>query len=176
MIKTATALTAAAALTFGVAAAASADSIGVKDPDDSPHGSDLRAVRVEHGEKNVVVVTSHDDLRRSPASGSGGSVYLDTDAADPGPEFVVVGGYFEGTDYVLLTTEGFGQKKWGDPVEGTYRMTVKYGLDRVRTVISRATLGNPDEVRVAVRVSGPGAGTVDWLGQPRSYTTWVAQG
>jgi hypothetical protein len=47
--------------------------------------------------------------------------------------------------------------------------------------MSRATLDNPDDVRVAVRVSGArtdgsSTGLVDWLGDPRSYTMWVEKG
>jgi hypothetical protein len=47
--------------------------------------------------------------------------------------------------------------------------------------VSRAALGKPARVRVAVRVSGTrsdgsSAGLVDWLGEPRSFTRWVARG
>ena len=97
-----------AALVLGLAGTAHAASIGVKDPSDTGHGSDLRAVQVKNGENNVVVTTSHTNLRRDPASGSGGTIYVDTDPTDEGPELVFVGGFFVGTDYQLLRTEGFG--------------------------------------------------------------------
>ena len=47
--------------------------------------------------------------------------------------------------------------------------------------MARTTLGAPDRVRVAVRVSGTrtdgtSTGLVDWLGEPRSFTRWVARG
>ena len=47
--------------------------------------------------------------------------------------------------------------------------------------MSREALGNPGKVRVAVRVSGTrtdgtSTGLVDWLGEPRSFTPWVAKG
>lgn len=174
-----TAALSAAALTLSLAAPANAASIGVKDPRDTHHGSDLRSVELRHGDRNVVVVTSHTNLRRDPSTGSAGAVYLDTDRTNKGPEFVFVGGYFEGTDYQLLETEGFSRKKWGAPVEGSYRMTINYAKDRVRMRMSRAALGNPDKVRTAVRISGTrtdGTGVVDWLRQPRSYTRWVAKG
>lgn len=175
------ALTATAALTLGLAGAASAASIGVTDPQDTSHGSDLRAVKLKNGERNVVVTTSHTNLRRDPRSGSGGAVYIDTDRGDRGPEFVFVGGYFEGTDYQLLHTEGFGVKKWGAPVDGSYEMRVDYDKERVRMRMSRAALGNPDDVRVAVRVAGTrndgsSNGLVDWLGDWREFTMWVARG
>lgn len=176
-----TAALSAAVLTLGLAAPASASSIGVTDPQDTFHGSDLRAVRVKNGDHNVVVVTNHDNLRRDPRTGASGAVYVDTDPSDKGPEFVFVGGYYEGTDYQFLHTEGFGHKNWGTPVTGSYEMTVDYAKDRVRMRMSRQALGSPDDVRVAVRVSGTrtdgtSTGLVDWLGEPRSFTEWVAKG
>jgi hypothetical protein len=169
------------ALVLGLASPAAADSIGVKDPADTGHGSDLRAVQVTNGDHNVVVRTTHTNLRRDPATGSGGTVYLDTDPADRGPEYVFVGGFFVGTDYQLLHTEGFGHRQWGAPVRGSYEMTVDYAKERVRMRMSQQALGQPDEVRVSVRVAGTRSdgtsqGLVDWLGEPRSFTDWVAKG
>ena len=140
---TGTAALSAAAVTLGLAGPASAASIGVKDPQDTFHGSDLRAVQLINNDRNVVVVTSHTNLRRDPRTGSGGAVYLDTDPGDKGPDFVFVGGFFEGTDYQLVRTEGFGVKRWGAPVHGSYEMTVDYARERVRMRMSRAALGEP---------------------------------
>ncbi|MGN6251957.1 MAG: hypothetical protein ACTHNS_09125 [Marmoricola sp.] len=156
-----------------------AGSARVADPHDLAHGVDLRSVAVRHAGSRLVVTTTHADLRRDPATGSGGAVYLDTDPGRPGPEFVLVGGYYAGTDYQLLHTEGFGRHAWGRPVDGSYRMSVDYGRDTVRTSIARAALGRPAAVRVAVRVSGTRAdghpAGVDWLGAPRSLTPWVTR-
>lgn len=176
-----TAALTAAALTLGLAGPAHAESIRVSDPQDTFHGSDLRAVQVKHHQRNVVVVTSHTDLRRDPRTGSAGAVYIDTNRKDAGPEFVFVGGYFEGTDYQLLETEGFGHRTWGEPVDGSYSMRVRYGHDLVRMRVSRAAIGKPAQVRVAVRVSGTrtdgtSTGLVDWLGARRSFTSWLARG
>lgn len=179
---TMTAAIAAAALTLGsvgLTGTANAASIGVKDPKDTNHGSDLRSVELKNGGRNVVVITTHTNLRRDPKTGSAGAVYLDTDRSDKGPEFVFVGGFYEGTDYRLLETDGFGHKKWGAPVEGVYEMTINYAKDHVRMRMSRAALGKPGKVRAAVRVSGTrtdGTGVVDWLREPRSFTSWVAKG
>ena len=159
--------------------AANADGIGVADPKDLAHGADLRSVQVEHKARNIVVTTTHTDLRRSFRSGSSGAVYLDTDPADPGPEYVFAGGYFVGTDYQLLEVDGFSNTTWGEPAEGSYAMRIDYDAEHVRMRISRETLGSPDEVRVAVRVAGSrpdGSNTRrDWLGEPRSFTEWVAR-
>lgn len=170
-----TATTAVAALTLGLLGPASAESVVRTDPRDTTHGSDLLGVRVAHKARNLVVVARHHDLRRAPASGSGGAVFVDTDPADRGPEYVVVGGYFVGTDYVLLETDGFAQRTWGQPVEGSYVQRVDYAADTVRTRISLEALGDPEEVRVSVTASGP-SGDRDWVGGVRSFTPWVGQG
>lgn len=175
-LTTAVTTAAVAALGLGIAGPAHAAGVQLTDPSDTSHGSDLLAVKVAHRQANLVVVTTHDDLRRSPSSGSGGLVYLDTDRADRGPEYVVVGGYFEGTDYVLLETEGFGVAQWGEPVEGSYELSIDYAADKVRTKIAQEAIGSPDEVRVAVKASGPSAATTDWVGAPKSFTPWVARG
>ena len=168
-----------AALALTHLAPANADGLGVADPQDLAHGVDLLSVDVVHGARNVVITTTHTDLVESFRSGSSGVVFIDTDPTDPGPEFVFLGGYFVGTDYNLVSTDGFARSAVGEPVEGSYRMTVDYDADQVRMRISRQALGNPDEVRVAVRVAGSrpdGSSTKrDWLGAPRSFTDWVAQ-
>lgn len=169
----------AATLALTQLAPASADSIGVKDPKDLAHGADLRSVQVEHKARTIVVTTTHTDLRESFRSGSSGAVYLDTDPADPGPEYVFAGGYFVGTDYQVVRVDGFSHASWGEPVEGSYAMRIDYDREQVRMRVSRAALGSLDEVRVAVKVAGSrpdGSNTRrDWLGEPRSFTEWVAQ-
>ena len=175
------ALTAATALAIGLAGPANAVTITTTDPQDTFHGSDLRAVKVKHSERNLVVTTSHTNLRRDPRSGSSAAVYIDTDSEDRGPEFVFVGGFFEGTDYQLLHTEGFGAKKWGAAADGSYIMRIDYETETVRMRMSRETLGSPDRVRVAVRgartrTDGSSNGLVDWLGDRREFTPWVDRG
>lgn len=173
----------AAALTVGLAGTAHADLYGVDDPQDTFHGSDVLALSVRNGADNVHVTTYHDNLVRKAASGSGEAIYIDTDPDDRGPEYVLAAGLFEGTDYVLSETEGFGTAKWGDPVEnGDYILHVNYRKDRAHAIISRAALGNPGEIRVAVRASGNRTdgshhGLVDWVGKDRRFATpWIAQG
>jgi hypothetical protein len=172
----------AAALTVAVAGAAHAELYGIDDPADTGHGSDVLALQVRNGSENVVVTTIHKNLRKDPATGSGGTVYVDTDKHDKGPEYAFVAGYTKGTDYQLIKTEGFGHKKWGKPVEnGDYIMKVDYQKDTVRMKMSHAALDDATKVRIAVRVSGTRSdgtsdGLVDWVGTPRSFTPWISQG
>jgi hypothetical protein len=170
---------AVAALSLTQLAPATADGIGVSDPRDLGHGVDLRSVEVEHGARNIVVTTTHADLVESFRSGSSGAVFIDTDDTDPGPEYFFAGGFFMGTDYNLVRTDGFARSAVGEPVEGSYRMKVDYDQETVRFRIARDAIGSPEQVRVAVRVAGTkpnGRNTrTDWLGEPRSFTDWVAQ-
>lgn len=175
------AITAAATLATvtAVAGPAAADSIGVRDADDVRHGVDLRAVQVINNDKAVRIILNHTNLRRDPRTGAGGAVYIDTDPADRGPELVFVGGYFRGTDYQLLHTEGFGPKRWGKEVDGFWILRLDYDKEQTRMRISRAALGNIGRIRVAVKVSGTrtdGTTVTDWLGKRRSFTPWVARG
>jgi hypothetical protein len=181
LAATTTATAALATLATLTAAPAQADSIGVKDPSDTAHGSDLRSVEVTHGRRAITVVTTHTNLRRDPASGSGGIVYLDTDPADRGPEYAFSGGFFSGTDYALVAVEGFGRDRTADPVPGDHDMRIDYRDEQVRFRIARSTVGDPATVAVAVKVSGTrsdgsSSGLVDWLGEPRSTTAAVARG
>lgn len=178
MRKTSTAAVAlsTAALTLSLSGAAHAAQYAIDDPDDTTHGSDVLSMTVRNGKANINVITVHDDLRRSPSSGSGETIYIDTVKKDKGPEYVFVGGLFEGTDYTLLETEGFSQKSYGDPVEnGDYIMRINYQTDTVRVRMARAGLGDPDAVRVVMRAGGP-SGAVDWVSKKRVFSPWIARG
>lgn len=168
----------AVVLIFGLTAPATAESVGRHDPAETGHGVDLRAVHVAYREHNLRITLNHTNLRRNPATGSSGIVYLDTDPADRGPEFAFTGGYFDGTDYDLVATEGFGVRNWRESVKGSYELTLRYRKDQTKMRISRRTLGGADDVRVAVKVAGrrtDGSTVTDWLRKPRSYTLWVAR-
>lgn len=182
MRKTIAVALSTAALTVGLAGTAHAELYGIDDPQDTSHGSDILALQVRNGAENLNVTTYHTNLRRDPGTGSSGAIFVDTDRHDAGPEYVFVAGYYEGADYRLLETEGFAVKKWGNPVEdGDYLLRVHYATDRAHVRISREALDNPGAVRVAVRASGTRTdgtshGLLDWVGQRRSFTPWIAQG
>ncbi len=171
-----------AALTLGLPGPAHAELYGIDDPQDTNHGSDILAMDVRNGKANVNVTTHHLGLRRDPATGSGGAIFVDTKKNDAGPEYVFVGGFFEGTDYTLLETEGFRSGSWGEPVEnGDYLMRVNYRKDTVTFRMSRAALGKPGAVRIAARASGTRTdgtshGLTDWVSKPRAFTPWIARG
>jgi hypothetical protein len=141
-------------------------------------GVDLQTVRVVN-EKNVRVVVQHRDLVRSFRSAASMTVYLDTVPGEPGPEFALAGGLFEGTDYMLVRTDGW---RLGNPVNGPrcdYVQRIDYARDISRIRISRACLDRPGRVRVAV-VAGAedrqGRTVTDWLVARRHLTAWVPRG
>ena len=169
------------AVTLGLAAPANAELYGIDDLGSTGHGSDLLAVSIRNAPKKLVIKTTHENLRKDPKSGSSGAVFIDTNPMNKGPEYVFVGGFFEGTDYSLLHTDGFHHSTWGEPVGGTYSMAIDYVADTVTFRMSRAAIGKAGKVRVAVRVSGTrndgtSNGLTDWLGEPRSFTPWIAKG
>ncbi len=153
---------------------------------DMSQGADIRKVRVINGEERLKINVVHRDLVRSFRSGSSISVFIDTDRTRTGPEFVFTGGTFEGADYALLKADGF--KAAGNrqvPLHGgTYIMKLDYAHDVARISIDQVVLNEPAEVRVEVKTGAellPEGSTeptneVDWLKQPRRFTTWVAKG
>ena len=170
---------AGSALSLALAAPALAAELVVHDPADIYHGVDLRKVKVVNGATDLRVTLTHINLRRDPRTGAGGAVYVDTDPTDTGPEYVFAGGFFEGTDYLLSRTEGFGTEKWGKAVRCDYRMRLDYADEKTRMRMAQDCLGDVDQVRVAVKVAGQrtdGTTVTDWLGEPRELTPWVARG
>ena len=175
-------LAAVAAVALGslaLAVPAGAETVAFQDArGDIDHGADVRSVRVVN-EAAVRVKVRHDDLVRSFRSGSGIKVFLDTNRGQAGPEYIFLGGTFEGSDYALIEAEGWKPaSRRAEPLECGYIMKLNYADDIANIKLDRDCLGNPDEVRVAVRTSGDtGDGFVhDWLGDRRELTRWVARG
>jgi hypothetical protein len=169
-----------------LAGAAAAETVVFKDAKgDLDHGADIRRVRVVNDEQ-VRVKVVHDDLVRSYESGSSIAVFLDTDRKRRGPEYVFLGGTFEGADYALLPAKGW--KRAGDrqvPLHGgSYIMRLNYDKDTALIRFDREVLGNPRAVRVEVKTGGelapegdqPATNGVDWLGEAKDFTPWVKRG
>jgi hypothetical protein len=179
--RVATVATASALSVTALAAAASADTAVFEDArGEVAHGADIHRVRVVNNEQ-VKIKVVHRDLVRSWRSGTSVAVFIDTDRARTGPEFVFLGGTFEGADYALLRADGW--KRASDrqvPLHGgSYRMDLDYAKDTALISIDRVVLRDPDAVRVEVKTGGEVAGsgaTRDWLGKPRHFARWVERG
>ncbi len=153
---------------------------------DMSQGADIRKVRVINGEEQLKINVVHRDLVRSFRSGSSISVFIDTDRARTGPEYVFTGGTFEGSDYALLPADGFKAKGNRQvPLHGgTYIMKLDYVKDVARISIDQVVLNDPADVRVEVKTgaellpegSTTSTNEVDWLNTPRRFTPWVAKG
>jgi hypothetical protein len=183
-LATVSALSAVGAV--ALAGAAAADTAVLADArGDMNHGADIHRVRVVN-EDQVRIKVVHRDLVRSYESGSSISVFIDTDRTRKGPEFVFLGGTFEGADYALLKADGW--KRASDrqvPLRGgTYSMKLDYAKDTALIRIDRVVLRDPGAVRVEVKTGGelvpdgdePATTEVDWLGERRDFTPWVKRG
>ena len=149
----------------------------VSDADDIAPGVDLRRARIVN-DTAVRVVTRHDDLR--PFAGAAGlRVFLDTDL-DGGRAGVRVQCRAPPTAPTSRWCAAAGATAApGWRASCSYRQRLDYAEDVSRIRIARSCLGNPDEVRVAVRVDGTtrdGQPRRDWLRGHRAWTRWVARG
>ena len=137
--------------------------------------TDIRRVVLEHRTSAVVVRVGFDDLRsRSTAGPSGLAIGLDTRGDLDGPEFRLTTGLQSGTDYQLMRVSN--GHTVGEPLTCPHKVRLYFTEDRLNFAASRACLGSPRRVRIAVLMrdefdsSHP---VTDWLGQPRSYTRWL---
>ncbi len=144
---------------------------------DINHGADIHRVKVTN-EDSVRVTIKHADLVRSARSGSTLTVFLDTNRQKPGPEYMLVGGTFSGTDYALVRADGWDVGRRVNSPGCDYGMRLDYQADTATVTIDRDCLGRPGAVAVAVRTTGTvGDNTVrDWLDGRRNFTPPVARG
>jgi hypothetical protein len=178
----------AAAVAVGGAAATSASATATAKPVGSAtvkdsrndmlgHGADIFSVRLVNRDR-VRVVIQHRNLVRSWKPASSGTVYVDTDRSTAGPDYALVAGLYSGTDYSLLHTDGW-KIRYRKPVEGRYQMRLRFDTDRTVVTMSRAALGRPQDVRVAVHTAGDdgdGHTIHDWLKGTNRFSPWVARG
>lgn len=169
-------LAAAALSAVVLAVPAQAEVYRIDDPADATASlTDITGLEVDHGNANVLVKVRFRELVRSSAAGV--SVYLDTDPADKGPEYVLSSGLNDGTDYMLSRAQGW--RGSDDQVLCDYSARPKWGQDVFRAVISRACLDDVAEVRVSVRMTDQADGShpvVDWAPRRHRWTLPVATG
>lgn len=161
----------ASAVVFS-AGLASAETAQVTDaPRDMGHHVDVQSVTVRHTAQDVVVRVRHEDLRRHGNAGL--SVFFDTEADRKGPESVLGGGLFDGTDYLLTGASGW--RSDNTMVECSYRMRVNFAKDVSVVRADRGCFDDAFEVRVAVRASGEAGSRkwrYDWAGD-RRWGDWL---
>lgn len=179
-VARAAALAATAVLTLGVAGAAHAESTSKPDPADVGGASltDIRRVTLNHGTEQVITKVRFTDLRPTSEAGpSGMTIYLDTRPGRKGPEFRLDTGLQSGTDYQLSRVKGWVAP--GEPLGCDHSLKLGWDTDVATLRVARTCLGTPAKVRVAVKMVDLYDGShpvTDWLGNPRSYTSWVTAG
>lgn len=166
-----------ALLATGVLAApAHAEYYSIDDPADVPASrADVLAMTAKHGDERIAVSFQFDDLRRG--TGAGITIYLDTAPGRRGPEYVLTSGLGAGTDHVLTRARRW--RRSGGPLACDHEVRIRWNVDRLRAVIDRDCLAEPDAVRVSARMvdhedsSDP---TVDWVPARRRWSVWLRPG
>jgi hypothetical protein len=172
----ATLAAAVTALTLTPAGAYAASATFVDRTGDIRPGVDIRSVAVHNGPETVKVVLTHKNLVRHPRGGAGGTIWIDVDPEDAGPEYAFVAGLFEGTDYTLLSVEGWSLRRNTERLDCDYSMRLNYAEDKSVVRMARGCYGNQDRLRFEVRTSGrraDGSEATDWLGRMHQFTRWV---
>ena len=172
------AVAAAVALTTTlVAAPANAQVTRVDDGADATASlTDIRVVRVQHGEELVTVRVSFPDLRKKSSASL--FIYLDRNKKRTGPEYALATPLFSGGDYALRR-----MRHWkfvgAEPVMCDYDMTFKWRRDFVVLEAERGCFGNPPQVRVGLKMRDTADAShpvTDWLKGRRKFTRWLAAG
>jgi len=168
--------TALAALvtTTVVAGPAYAEKARYADPADATASlDDIRSVVVDHRTTQLVVKVRVTDLRRRSTGGpSGLTMLLDTRSDRAGAEFRLTTGLQSGTDFQLMKVRG--GEAVGDPLTCDHHVRLDFATDRLSFAAARDCIGSPASVRIAVKMRDEFDGShpvVDWLGEPRSWTT-----
>ncbi len=164
------ALAAVTALVVGASAPALGDVRVVKDPT-KDGSSDVTRVRIGHTEGSLKVkirVATKDDFAHFY------DLWVDTDATDPGPEFVVTSTFEVLPRVSVSSTEDFGD------LQGATRCTVRtaeasFKTKTYRFSVPRRCLGRPDQVRVSLEASDE-LGRHDWVPGPHLFSAWVTSG
>lgn len=159
---------------------ASAERLGLDDPADVGGASlsDILGVTANHGVKRVVVRVDFAELEPTSDFGpSSLSIFIDTDRSAKGPEFRIGTGLQEGTDYQLVRMEKW--KAVGEALTCTHVVALNFEANRARASVNRSCLGNPDKVRIGVKMTDLYDGShpvVDWLGKRRYLSIPISSG
>lgn len=174
--RTGLALAAAVTALTATMTPAHAQTVVVEDGADATASlTDMLDVRIAHGEDEVTVRTTFPDLRRKSQASQ--AIYLDKNPDRPGPEHALFTPLFTGSDYALVR-----MRKWEPttgPLSCRYSVDLHWRRDVARVRIDRGCLGNPDGLRVGVRMRDDADGShpvVDWVGARRSFTDRLASG
>lgn len=171
-LRSVLAATALLVTSLAFAGPAAAQTTTVNDGADRPGSpSDIRTVTLRHQTDQVVVRTTFTDLRRT--SGAGYKILIDTNATRTGPEYVLVSGLGDGTDYLMFRAEDWKIK--GAPMTCTHQLRLNWADDIARFTVNRTCLGSPDEVRVGVRMRDDAHDVTDWMLGYRKWTPWMAR-
>ena len=175
-LRSVLATTAAIAATALVASPASAQSTTVIDGADATASlTDIRVVTLAHQSDKVVVRTEFTDVRRVNSAGL--RIHIDTNPNRVGPEYRLVSGLSDGTDYALLRVRDW--KVVGDMLTCTHRFRINWDTDIARFEASCACLGNPTRVRVGMRMTDNADSShvvSDDLIGFRQFTAWRTAG
>ncbi len=175
--RTTAVVLAAIGLSLGLAAPANAESIRVRDGDDAPIKADIQRVVVQHEARLKVKLRFDDLLKRKDRRVQGLNVYVDLGGTDARPDLMMEAGLWKGADAVLART---GQGGWGlgRRLDCFSRLRVDWQKETAVAVLGRDCLGRHGRVRVAAvayETQGDESGT-DWLGDRRTFTSWVHRG
>lgn len=175
--RAAIAVAAAATVVITGVAPASAETVKADDGADATASlTDMRKIRITHGTENVTVRIGYPNLKKRGNAVQ--SVYLDKNPNRRGPEFGLFTPLFSGSDYALLR-----MRKWkvtsDGPISCSYNVDLRWRRDVVVIEIDRACLGEPDDLRVGLRMRDLADGShpvTDWFGERREFTDWLVSG
>lgn len=164
------------AVTTVLAMPAHAERYSVDDPADATASlTDIFGLQARHGSHHLVVKVAFNELR--PDSAAGVAVFIDTDRARRGAEYVLTSGLGEGTDYVLTAARGW--RGTGEPLECDYDARPAWHRDIFRARISRDCLAEAPDVRVSVRMVDEADGShpvVDWAPRRQRWGLSIGSG
>jgi hypothetical protein len=157
--------------------AAYAEEVVVNDGADATASlTDIRKVRVDHGDQQLRVRVKFPDLRKKADAGL--SIFIDKNAHRRGPEFGLGAPLFSGGDYALMR-----MKRWrfgdGDRVECDYDLRLRWKKDVLVFTADRGCFGDAEELRVGMKmvdVADSSHPVIDWMKGRREFTRWLGAG